>query len=60
MHQKQSVIAPLFKKDLGIVVRVPDDLNTDVFGTFTLDKERLGTQKEAAIGKAKAAMELLD
>lgn len=59
MHQKQKVIAPLFKKELGILVKVPEDFNTDRFGTFTMDIKRSGTQKEAAIGKAKAAMELL-
>jgi len=59
MHQKQKVIAPLFKKQLGITVKVPDNLDTDRFGTFTLDKKRSGNQKETAIIKAKAAMELL-
>ncbi len=60
MHQKQKVIAPLFKKKLGIVVKVPDDFDTDKFGTFTMDKKRTGSQKETAIIKAKAAMESLD
>lgn len=60
MHQKQKVIAPLFKKELGIAVTVPEDLDTDKFGTFTMDKKRTGSQKETAIIKAKAAMELLD
>jgi len=60
MHQKEKVIAPLFKNQLGISVKVPDNLDTDRFGTFTLDKKRSGNQKETAIIKAKAAMELLN
>jgi hypothetical protein len=59
MHQKEKVIAPLFKKELGIIVKVPDDLDTDSFGTFTMDKKRMGSQKEAAVLKAKTAMNLL-
>ncbi len=59
-HKKEQVIAPLFMKELGIEVLVPTDLDTDKFGTFTLDKERPANQKETAIIKAKAAMELLN
>jgi hypothetical protein len=59
MHQKEQVIAPLFLKELGIKVHVPQDLNTDNFGTFTLDKSRLGNQKQTAVLKARAAMDEL-
>ena len=60
MHQKEKVIAPLFDKELGVKILVPKDLDTDEFGTFTMDKKRTGSQKETAIHKAKAAMELLN
>lgn len=59
MHQKEKVIAPLFKNQLGINIKVPDNMDTDRFGTFTLDKKRIGDQKETAITKATAAMESL-
>jgi DNA-directed RNA polymerase subunit RPC12/RpoP len=56
MHQKERVIAPIIEKDLGINVLVPQDFDTDLFGTFTREKERTGTQIEAARLKAETAM----
>lgn len=58
MHRKEQVIAPLLEQELGIQIFVPPDLNTDVFGTFTRDVKRLGTQIEAARAKAAKAIEL--
>ncbi|NEU73314.1 hypothetical protein PI95_012240 [Hassallia byssoidea VB512170] len=55
MHQKEIVIAPLIEQ-LGIKVIVPTNLNTDVFGTFTREIERSGTQIEAARLKAEKAL----
>ncbi|MBD2609434.1 hypothetical protein H6G81_34335 [Scytonema hofmannii FACHB-248] len=55
MHQKEIVIAPLLEQ-LGIKVIVPPDLNTDIFGTFTREIERPGTQIEAARLKAEKAL----
>ena len=57
-HNKELVIAPLFKSELSMNVVVPPDLDTDKFGTFTLDHDRPGNQKETSLIKAKAAMEL--
>jgi Zn finger protein HypA/HybF involved in hydrogenase expression len=57
MHQKEIVIAPLLEQ-LGIKVIVPQNLNTDVFGTFTREIERPGTQIEAARLKAQKALAL--
>jgi hypothetical protein len=57
MHQKEIVIAPLIE-ELGIKVIVPQNLNTDVFGTFTREIERPGTQIEAARLKAEKALAL--
>ena len=39
-HQKEKVIAPIFKKSLGVQVIVPAQLDTDVFGTFTCEITR--------------------
>lgn len=55
MHQKEIVIAPLLEQ-LGIKVIVPPNLNTDIFGTFTREIERPGTQIEAARLKAEKAL----
>lgn len=56
MHQKETVILPLVEEHLGIKVKVPIDFNTDQFGTFTRDIERMGDQVEAAKHKAEFAM----
>jgi hypothetical protein len=56
MHQKEKVIAPILEKELGIKVVVPQDFNTDRFGTFTREIKRLGTQIEAARLKAETAL----
>ena len=58
MHHKEKVIAPLLDEELGINVVVPQELNTDVFGTFTREIQRTGDQLEAARLKAKAALAL--
>jgi hypothetical protein len=56
MHQKEQVIAPVLQEQLGWDVWVPDDFDTDQFGTFTREKARRGTQLESARAKAPAAM----
>ncbi|MBO3461166.1 hypothetical protein G7B40_017275 [Aetokthonos hydrillicola Thurmond2011] len=56
MHQKEKIIAPLLKKELELNVVVPPDFNTDVFGTFTREVDRPGTQVEAARLKAEKAL----
>lgn len=58
MHQKERVIAPLIEQELGIKVIVPTDFNTDVYGTFTREIKRPGTQIEAARLKAEKALDL--
>ncbi|MGE5655688.1 MAG: DUF6671 family protein [Actinomycetota bacterium] len=58
MHQKERAIAPILEAELGIKIRVPPDFNTDIFGTFTREVKRLGTQIEAARLKAEKAIEL--
>lgn len=58
MHQKERAIAPVLEPQLGIKLIVPPDFNTDIFGTFTRDVKRLGTQIETARRKAQKAIEL--
>jgi hypothetical protein len=55
MHKKERVIAPLFEKELGIKVTVPQ-FNTDKFGTFTREIDRSGSQIEAARLKAQKVL----
>jgi hypothetical protein len=56
MHHKEKVMAPILEKELGINVVVPDNFNTDAFGTFTREIKRTGDQLEAARRKAKEAL----
>lgn len=60
MHQKERVIAPLFEEELGVKVTVPQNFNTDRFGSFTREIERSGSQIEAARLKAQKALLLTD
>ena len=56
MHKKERVIAPVLEKELGIKVTVPQDFNTDRFGSFTREIERSGSQIEAARLKAQKVL----
>jgi hypothetical protein len=56
MHYKEKVMAPLLEKELGIKIIVPQNFDTDAFGTFTREIKRLGNQLEAARLKAKEAL----
>lgn len=58
MHRKETAIAPILEQNLGVTVIVPQNFNTDSFGTFTREIPRPGTQLEAAQLKAKKALEL--
>jgi hypothetical protein len=58
MHQKERVIAPLLERELGIQVVVPENFDTDAFGTFTREIKRPGDQLQAARLKAEKALKL--
>jgi predicted Zn-ribbon and HTH transcriptional regulator len=60
MHQKERVIAPILESQLGVQIVVPQDFNTDEFGTFTRTVQRPGDQLTAARLKAEAAIALTD
>jgi len=51
-HKKEQAIAPLLEEHLGLKIIVPENIDTDQFGTFTRDIPRNGTQLEAARAKA--------
>lgn len=57
-HKKEQVIKPALEKETGLIVKVLDEFDTDVFGTFTGDVERPGTQLETARLKAKQCLEI--
>ncbi|MBD2294086.1 hypothetical protein H6G06_11430 [Anabaena sphaerica FACHB-251] len=58
MHHKEKVIAPLLQQGLGIQVIVPQNFNTDTFGTFTREIKRPDTQIATAKLKAEKALEI--
>lgn len=55
-HKKEEVIAPLFFNELGLTGIVLDDFDTDAFGTFTGEIERVGGPIDTLRKKAYAAM----
>jgi hypothetical protein len=59
MHGKERVIGPLLAHSLGLSVEVPSRFDTDRFGTFTREIERVGSQLDAARAKIAAAFELV-
>lgn len=58
MHNKEQVIAPIFTKSLGVTCFIPKNFDTDMFGTFTGEKVRIGNALETARAKAHRAMDL--
>lgn len=55
LHEKDSVIGPIFHDELGIEIQV-SRIDTDQFGTFAGEIPRTMSQLEAAIAKARAAI----
>lgn len=58
MHGKERVIGPLVASQLGVLPFVPENLDTDQFGTFSGEIERSHTPISAARLKCQLAMEL--
>jgi len=57
LHGKQQVIAPLLE-EIGLQVCVSKRVNTDLFGTFSGEIERQGSQLETLLRKATACLEI--
>ena len=60
MHRKELAIAPILQASLGTRVTVPQNFNSDIFGTFTRDIERPANQIDTAKLKAENALNLVD
>jgi ribosomal protein L37E len=58
MHKKEKAIAPALKKAFQIELLLAKNVNTDSFGTFSGEIERIHTHLEAARNKIKAARKL--
>jgi len=58
MHKKEAAIAPILESELGVQCIVPNNFNTDTFGTFTRDIARPADQIATARLKAKKALEI--
>jgi len=58
MHGKEHAVGPLLEEALGVRVQVAESLDTDVFGTFTGEVERLGDALTAARAKCQRALDL--
>lgn len=56
MHGKESAIAPVLLKRLGLAVSTAPDLDTDALGTFTGEIPRAGAMRDAAVAKARLGM----
>ena len=56
-HKKELVIAPLFEKELNVKCFVPNDFDSDFFGTFTGEIERKLDPLSTARKKCLMAME---
>lgn len=56
-HGKEAVVAPALESATGMRVEVPSDLDTDAFGTFSGERDRRGTMREAAVAKARLGMQ---
>jgi hypothetical protein len=56
MHRKEEVILPALA-ELGLAIEVPQDFDTDRFGTFSREVPRAGSQLDAARAKINGAFE---
>lgn len=55
MHGKEKVIAPILEKALGVKIKIPENFNTDQYGTFTGEIDRELNPIEVAKVKCIAA-----
>lgn len=57
-HKKEAVLAPVFVSKLGVNCRTIENFDTDQFGTFSGEVERLDSPLEAARKKNRFAHEM--
>ena len=58
MHGKERVVTPLFRRALGLRVRLKPSINTDCLGTFSRDIDRTESQVDAARAKIATAFKI--
>jgi predicted Zn-ribbon and HTH transcriptional regulator len=58
MHGKEAAVVPPLQEQLGLLITVPDNIDTDRFGTFSGETARAGNMLEAAVAKARLGMTL--
>lgn len=58
MHGKDAIIGPILKNELGVDITVPANFDTDKYGTFSGEIERIVDPVEAGRIKCIAACEL--
>jgi hypothetical protein len=59
-HQKEQVIAPILEEGLGVQCFVPENYDSDIFGTFSGEIDRKNTALETVRAKCLAALEQFD
>jgi hypothetical protein len=59
-HNKEQVIAPILEEGLGVHCFVPENYDSDIFGTFSGEVERKNTALETVRAKCLAAMAEFD
>jgi len=59
-HKKEAVISPLLEKKLGVKCIVPDGFDSDIFGTFTGEIDRVNDPVSTARDKCLEAMALFN
>lgn len=59
MHAKERAIAPVLLRKLELAATVAPGFDTDRFGTFSREIERVGSQLDAARAKIAAAFEVV-
>lgn len=59
-HEKEKIIAPILEANFNMETVLIPNLDTDIWGTFSGEKERLGTAIETVINKTKMISELQD
>ncbi len=56
-HKKESVIAPILEKELGVICFTDDHFDTDQYGTFSGEIERINDPITTLKNKCLSAME---
>lgn len=58
MHEKEKILGPLFQEIFNAKILVPQDMNTDIFGTFSREVPRTKDIKGVLRKKADLGMKL--